>query len=912
MLNQMRIVNFMALTFFHKAGDSFVSKFLAFSALLMLLSACGVGNTDQASVGGIVVDSPVAFIKRPLLFEDDDADQIVNDDPREPQAFRPGAVLFVKDRASPSAEARDITSSVFSDPGFLNDEGQLLYDVRDLSVSHDGSRLVFAMRAPEIEDADEEDQPRWNIWTYDFDSNELNRVISSDITAEEGHDIAPAFLPDDRIVFSSTRQRTTKAILLDEGKGQFSGLEEGRDVEAFVLHVMNPDGTDIQQITFNQSHDLNPVVRPNGKIVFSRWDQAGQTQANGMNLYQVNPDGTELSYLYGRHSHDSGDAGSTVQFTKPIESEDGNIIVQLREFQPQVPSMQPTEIYIDSHIESDLQIDGLGSAGQAALINGLNTSGAPSLNGSYGAAFPLYDGTGRLLTSWSICRVVRSLSPEDQADPNIINTNPIEICTAEKLASGTYESAPPLYGLWVVDGGTQLPIELPQEGWQFEEAVVATERSRPDFIPDAVLDPDEQSLATDGFGSIHIRSVYDFDGVDTTPAGIPAMADPLQTAADARPARFVRIEKAVSLPSDEVYDFVGTAFGRSAAQSMREILGYTPVEPDGSVKVAVPANVAFAISILDENGRRTSQRHQNWLTVRPGESITCIGCHTGNSEVPHGRYDAQPDAANTGAPTTGQPFPNTEPALFTDMGETMAETYSRINGIRTLSADIEYMDDWTDELITPKAAAFSYAYADLESMPPVNSAEACGMVWSKECRITLNYPVHIHPLWSLNREVRDINDVVVADHTCTSCHNDEDAMAAVQIPEAHLDLSDGPSTDEPNHFKSYRELLFNDNEQEIVGGILMDRLEDSGELLVDEDGEPILDIDGNEQNRFDPVIVTPALRTAGALASTNRFFSLFEGGSHDAYLSPAELKLLSEWLDIGAQYYNNPFLAPEN
>jgi hypothetical protein len=41
------------------------------------------------------------------------------------------------------------------------------------------------------------------------------------------------------------------------------------------------------------------------------------------------------------------------------------------------------------------------------------------------------------------------------------------------------------------------------------------------------------------------------------------------------------------------------------------------------------------------------------------------------------------------------------------------------------------------------------------------------------------------------------------------------------------------------------------------------------------------------------------------------FFSRFApGGSHEGYLSPAELRLLSEWLDIGAQYYNDPFAAP--
>jgi len=29
-------------------------------------------------------------------------------------------------------------------------------------------------------------------------------------------------------------------------------------------------------------------------------------------------------------------------------------------------------------------------------------------------------------------------------------------------------------------------------------------------------------------------------------------------------------------------------------------------------------------------------------------------------------------------------------------------------------------------------------------------------------------------------------------------------------------------------------------------------------------------------------------------------------------LTPAELRLISEWIDIGAQYYNDPFVAPAN
>ncbi|MBA1331342.1 hypothetical protein QQ73_09315, partial [Candidatus Endoriftia persephone str. Guaymas] len=52
---------------------------------------------------------------------------------------------------------------------------------------------------------------------------------------------------------------------------------------------------------------------------------------------------------------------------------------------------------------------------------------------------------------------------------------------------------------------------------------------------------------------------------------------------------------------------------------------------------------------------------------------------------------------------------------------------------------------------------------------------------------------------------------------------------------------------------------------------------------------------------------------ARRLRPGQHFFDRFAaGGSHADYLSPAELRLLSEWLDIGAQYWNNPFDIPRD
>ena len=123
-------------------------------------------------------------------------------------------------------------------------------------------------------------------------------------------------------MFVSTRQQTAKAILINDGKPQYDARDEDREEPAFVLHVMRDDGRDeFRQVSFNQSSDYEPTVLDNGKVLFSRWDHAGNN--NGIHLYQMNPDGTELELLYGAESHLTGTNNSAVQFVSAREMPDG-------------------------------------------------------------------------------------------------------------------------------------------------------------------------------------------------------------------------------------------------------------------------------------------------------------------------------------------------------------------------------------------------------------------------------------------------------------------------------------------------------------------------------------------------------------------------------------------------------------
>ncbi|MEM8547847.1 MAG: hypothetical protein AAGF46_06765, partial [Pseudomonadota bacterium] len=726
----------------------------------------------------------------------------------------------------------------------------------------------------------------------------LRRVISSDIVAEQAHDLSPAFLPDGRIVFTSTRQRRSAAILLDEGKPQFPALDGDRNEPSFVLHTMQPDGTEIDQIGFNQSHELSPTVLNDGTIVFSRWDNIGNN--NEFNLYRINPDGSGLELLYGANSHDVDNDGQQEQFIEPKVLQNGSVLTLLKPFEGETTGGALVNIDIEAFLENEQpnrnNVGLVGPAQTAATINNVIVdANAISPGGRYDDAYVLRDGTDRILLSWSQCRL------QDPMDMTIL------ACTPDNLADPLLEQAPALYGIWIYDrrDETQLPVVPPVEGVVFTDVVAAEPRTLTPVLLDGInnftLDP---TIADEGVGVINIRSVYDILGVDTAPGGIDVLADPAVTMAAARPARFLRLEKAVSIPDEELVEIPGSAFGAAGGLGMREILGYTMIEPDGSVMVKAPADVALSFSILDANGRRIGVRHDNWLQVRPGELMTCNGCHDGSSGLSHGRRDAFV-SAHDGATTTGQPYPNTQSTLFADIGETMAEVRARVScgtdfcAALEPSVNLQFTDVWTDPVAAGRLAdqPYSFTYADTQTPPPTTLA--CQQTWSSGCRTVIHYEDHIHPLWSLPRQTLDALGNLVSDFTCTVCHSDRDAAGMLRVPVAQLDLSDGISDQEADHFKAYRELLFNDNAVELNMGALQD-------ILVGNGVDPVTG---------DPVVATVTVQRSmvGGSANASSFFSRFQaGGTHASYMTPGELKLLSEWLDIGGQYYNDPFVVPQD
>src|SRR5258706_194096 len=141
-------------------GDS-----LALCGLLaaVLLAACSSGGSVDIGHGqsaGATTDFGIAYVKRTLPADATALDALrALDDLRRQRHFWTKADVYIRDKATPSGVERNITGRI---------TGTDFYDIKDLDVSADGNRLIFAMRGPLNPMQKDFAPPTWRIWEYDI------------------------------------------------------------------------------------------------------------------------------------------------------------------------------------------------------------------------------------------------------------------------------------------------------------------------------------------------------------------------------------------------------------------------------------------------------------------------------------------------------------------------------------------------------------------------------------------------------------------------------------------------------------------------------------------------------------------------------------------------------------------------
>jgi len=152
-------------------------------------------------------------------------------------------------------------------------------------LSWDAKKLLFCFKG--------EPQGSTSIYEIGIDGKGLRRLTDPTPTCgcykgSHGgqHDIAPAYLPDGRIVFLSTRP---------------SGLVPCNNTGVAILHVMNADGSDIHPISVNNVNEFDPAVLPDGRILFGRWEYVDKNALTIQSLWSINPDGTQETAVFANN-----------------------------------------------------------------------------------------------------------------------------------------------------------------------------------------------------------------------------------------------------------------------------------------------------------------------------------------------------------------------------------------------------------------------------------------------------------------------------------------------------------------------------------------------------------------------------------------------------------------------------------
>ncbi|MBL8334694.1 MAG: hypothetical protein JNM08_16405 [Rubrivivax sp.] len=844
----------------------------------------GAGGEDARVAVTVQGEVPVAYARRSTA---------LSLNPTNGAPFAPGGDLMLREKSSPSAPEHNLTATITQGQG----------DVSDPEVSYDGKRIVFALRCPAGSGATVGGASactgRWNLWLYTLGPpGELHKGTLQRLTGEtDSDDVDPVFLPAGRgFVFSSNRQGTSRTR---QALGRnYLALDEYERERVFNLHTMAADGSAVTQISVNQSHDRNPVIRPNGDILFSRWEHvAGR---NRFSIFRARPDGTDLFVLYGAHS--SGNSFLHPRDMDPQGAFKGQLITSLMPLSGTQEGGALVRVdalnYSEQNTPANRTVPTEG--GQRSITTQeLAQERALSPYGRATSPYPLWDGSDRILVAWRPCELTRDgvvipCANLTEAERTRLTS---ERSRSEIAADPVQDDAPAAYGIFMFDPARQtwLSVAPPPAGFMHVDPVALVARPEPAVVEATSVDA---ALARRGMALFEVRSVYDTDQlgrmgdavlapadlepgcseaiaktrptepIDARPqiADLARMKDPADPAYRCGPARLLRVIRAVAPPSSAMG--LRNVIGDTDFEQV-QILGYVPIEPDGSVKFEVPADTPLALSVVDAQGR-SFQTHTNWLQLRPGERRTCDGCHSPRrgGSINAGEVVDQVPAAWRVALSVARA-----------KGETMAATRTRLDpAALALAADAVAVDSWADTSRAGVQARRSIAlrYDQLATPAPQQGV--------------INYPEHIQPLWARDRGAG----------SCLACHGSG----------ARLDLS--ATVAGSGRLVSYDQLL--------TGPAL---LGPDGRVLtrLDEDGVPVI--------RRAPALVDTAASEGEALglARKSRLVEILSGQSlkagsaartahptptspnHAGLLNASEMRLLAEWIDGGGQYLNDPFDA---
>ena len=370
----------------------------------------------------------------------------------------------------------------------------------------------------------------------------------------------------------------------------------------YHLYEINADGTGLKQLTDGPYDDIEPTYMPDGSIIFcssrcNRWVNCWLTQV--AILYRCDANGDNIRPISSNSEHEN----------TPWPLPDGRVLYQRWEY---VDRSQVHYHHLwTTNPDGTRQMVYYGN-----MHPGIVMIDAKPIGGTEKVVAVFSPGHGRKEHDGQITTVTPKVGPDEQSSARLISKTKnyrdpypfSEDCFV--VAQGTR--------LLVMNGRGEtneiyrLPAELAEAGVQCHEPRPLRPRPRERVIPPRV----DLKQTT---GRLILTDIYYGRRMEGVKRGEIKKLLVLET---------------LPMPIHYTGGMEPVSYGGTF--TLERILGTVPVEPDGSAYMEVPALRSLFFVALDENNYSV-KRMQSFLTVMPGETTGCVGCHEQRTRTPLNR-----------------------------------------------------------------------------------------------------------------------------------------------------------------------------------------------------------------------------------------------------------------------------------
>lgn len=368
----------------------------------------------------------------------------------------------------------------------------------------------------------------------------------------------------------------------------------------YHLYEIHCDGSGLTQLTDGPDDDIEPAYLPDGGIVFGssrcrRFVNCWYSRV--ATLYRCDADGSHVRMLSSNNDHDN----------TPWVLPDGRILYMRWEY------VDRSQVHF--HHLWTVNPDGTGQMTYYGnSFGGIAMMDAKPIPGTNKVVASFSPGHGRPEHEGHVAIVDPSFGPDDRRAERQISKG-AAIWRDPYAVSERCFLVASRQGISVMDGDgkTELVYSLPKSDGQLQchEPRVLRARPRERVMPPRV----DLSQAT---GQLFLADIYygrNMQGVQRGEVKKLLVLEQLPM-----PVHFSGGMESISM---------GGTF------TLARVLGTVPVEEDGSAFFQVPAMRSVFFVALDEQDM-SIKRMQSFVTVQPGETTGCVGCHEQRTQTfPH-------------------------------------------------------------------------------------------------------------------------------------------------------------------------------------------------------------------------------------------------------------------------------------